>query len=160
MRTSTGQTEDVYNYYHSNSRIKIECAFGEFIMRWGIFWRKLQMDLASVGDIISAAGLVHNFIIDERDTESFLYISSFSHNTLIAEEHTVDHGSDEIPEALVSGNNEPKPRGRPKINDVESKKRGEQMREVIAWTLKSRGMIRPSQPGFKYNSYGMVYMET
>jgi hypothetical protein len=42
----------------------------------------------------------------------------------------------------------------------QSKKRGEQKREVIAWTLKSRGMIRPSLPGFKYNSYGMVYMET
>jgi hypothetical protein len=42
MRTARGQVEDAYNCYHSNSRIKIECTFGEIIMRWGIFWRKMR----------------------------------------------------------------------------------------------------------------------
>ncbi len=71
MRTSRGgQLEDAYSYYHSNSRIKIECTFEEIIMRWGIFWRKMQMGIDSVGNIFSVAGLVHNFIIDERDGES------------------------------------------------------------------------------------------
>ena len=59
--------EDNYNYYHSNCRIRIECTFGELIMRFGLFWRALNMDIESAGDIISAASLLHNFIIDERE---------------------------------------------------------------------------------------------
>jgi hypothetical protein len=34
-----GDAKDTFNFWHSNSRIRIECAFGELIMRWGIFWR-------------------------------------------------------------------------------------------------------------------------
>ncbi len=47
-------------------------------MRWGIFWRSLQFNINQVGDIVAdAAGLVHNFTIDERLEEDTLYISSF-----------------------------------------------------------------------------------
>jgi hypothetical protein len=35
-------------------------------MRWGIFWRTLHFDLQLVGDIVMAAALMHNFIVDER----------------------------------------------------------------------------------------------
>ncbi len=160
MRTSQGQTEDVYNFYHSNSRIKIECTFGEMIMRWGIFWRKLQMDLSFVGDIISVAGLLYNFIVDERGDGKYMdYFSSFSHNSLLSESDDNLSGGGDTPRAMISGNNKPKPPGRPTTKDKkESRDQGRDIRRTIAWTLKSRGLTRPSQPGFKYNSYGMVYM--
>jgi hypothetical protein len=40
-------------------------------MRWGIFWRTLQFDILKVGDIIKAAMLLHNFIVDEREAKGF-----------------------------------------------------------------------------------------
>jgi hypothetical protein len=35
--TMHGSAEDNYNFFHSSSRISIECAFGEVNLRWGIF---------------------------------------------------------------------------------------------------------------------------
>ena len=70
--------EDSYNHYHSNCRIRIECSFGEIVMRWGNFWKTLTFDLEQVGGIISSAGLLHNFIVDERCQEDSLLISTFS----------------------------------------------------------------------------------
>ena len=61
-----GESKDNFNYWHSNARIRVECAFGEIIMRWGIFWRTLKFDLDVNGPIINAAMLLHNFLIEER----------------------------------------------------------------------------------------------
>jgi hypothetical protein len=66
--TAPGSCQDGFNFWHSNSRIRIECAFGEIIMRWGIFWRPLRFKLHHCGDIINAALLLHNFLVNERDT--------------------------------------------------------------------------------------------
>ena len=30
--------EDNFNFWLSNSRICVECAFGELVWRWGVFW--------------------------------------------------------------------------------------------------------------------------
>jgi hypothetical protein len=149
--------EDAYNYYHSNSRIKIECTFGEIIMRWGIFWRTMQiMGIDTVGNIVSVAGLVHNFIIDERDGESMNYISSFSHANLTLEG---DHDVNEMLTATAGGNNEPRPRGRPVINDKWLKQRGTGLRETLTWMLAGAELGGPATKGFKFNQCGMVYME-
>ena len=59
--------EDAFNFYHSSSRIFIECSFGELVMRWGIFWRRLNFSAKRVGLVIQAAMLLHNFIIHERE---------------------------------------------------------------------------------------------
>ena len=116
--------EDCYNYYHSNCRIRIKCAFGEMVMRWGIFWRTLQFDIEQVGDVISSAGLLHNFIVDERCEEDVMFISSFSRLNVQTESGGDNqHGRNtvrgqsassreaELALAIVSDNNEPKPSG-------------------------------------------------
>ena len=43
--TMHGSAEDNYNFFHSSSRISIECAFGEINLRWGIFWSALKYPL-------------------------------------------------------------------------------------------------------------------
>lgn len=48
-----------FNFWHSQCRIKIECAFGLFIMRWKIFWQPLLYDLCSTA-IIHACMRLHN----------------------------------------------------------------------------------------------------
>jgi hypothetical protein len=101
-----------------------------------------------VGDITSVAGLLHrNFIVleDERDGEfSMDYFSSFSHNNLLSESDDNNlGGGDDTPTAMISGNNEPKPPGRPTTKDKESRDQGMDIRRTIAWTFKSRGLTRP-----------------
>ena len=159
MRRAVGQMEDNYNFYHSNCRIRIECTFGELIMRWGIFWRKLQVDLKSVGHVVETAALLHNFIIDERLEQEKAndndYFATFSHSNLRSE-NEVD---DEIPVAIVSDTTQPKPAGRPSLSDTISKEKGKNLRQLICWDLDRNNYKRPKQHGFKYNEYGMVYME-
>ena len=58
--------EDNYNFFHSSSRISVECAFGEIDLRWGIFWRPLQYSLRRNIQIIDACMRLHNFIVDHR----------------------------------------------------------------------------------------------
>ena len=58
--TKPGPVEDTYC-------IRIECSFGEIIIKFGIFWCTLCFDKKQTGDIINAAGLLHNFILEERE---------------------------------------------------------------------------------------------
>ena len=64
--------QDDFNFWHSSSRITIECSFGEIVMRWGILWRKLLFSLKDVGKVINAAFLLHNFIIAMKTEQDHL----------------------------------------------------------------------------------------
>ena len=37
-----GTVEDNYNFFHSSSRIAVECCFREIDLQWGISWRELS----------------------------------------------------------------------------------------------------------------------
>ena len=41
-------TEDAFNFWLPNSRIQIECAFGDVVMRWDILWRKLLFSTSKI----------------------------------------------------------------------------------------------------------------
>ena len=166
---TSSSVEDAYNFWHSNSRIRIECAFGELVMRWGIFWRTLTFDIHRVGKIISAAVLLHNFIVDERiladaniddpDSDDNLF-KSFSYATVdyLDSPQSLDiERNTELPVPLVTDNNEPHVGGRPTEIAQRSKTESYELRKTLTVLLAARGMDRPSQPGFKYNHCGMVY---
>jgi hypothetical protein len=59
-----GTAEDTFNFFHSSSRIVVECAFGEIDLRWGILWRPLQYSLDLTCKVIDACMRLHNFIVD------------------------------------------------------------------------------------------------
>lgn len=61
-----GTAEDDYNYFHSSSRISVECAFGEIDLRWDIFWKPLKFSLTMNCCIIDACMRLHNFIAQNR----------------------------------------------------------------------------------------------
>ena len=69
--TMHGSAEDNYNFFHSSSRIAIECAFGEITLRWGIFWRALKFSLEMNCKIIDVCMRLHNFIVDNRNNDNF-----------------------------------------------------------------------------------------
>ena len=60
----TQQHKDVYNYYLSQLRIRIEMAFGRMTTKWRIFRRPLDVSLAKASDIIMASMMLHNFVIE------------------------------------------------------------------------------------------------
>jgi hypothetical protein len=57
---------DNLNYYLSNCCIVSECAFGEYNMRWGIFWKPLNFGL-EYSQTINACARLHNLIVTRRD---------------------------------------------------------------------------------------------
>lgn len=152
-QTKPRSAEDAYNFYHSSCRIHIECAFGEIVMRFGLLWKTLQFDISFIGDILSAAFLLHNYIVDERghggDTRN--YASAAAAPT------AAPLDIDDVP--MVTDNNEPRSSGRPSGSLPLSRERGKNLRESICTTLHGAKLTRPMQEGFKTNQYGMVYME-
>jgi hypothetical protein len=58
--------EDAFNAYLTQCRLVIECAFGIFVRRWGIFWRPLAHSPAICVRIVMACVALHNAIIDFR----------------------------------------------------------------------------------------------
>jgi hypothetical protein len=59
-------SHDNFNYYQSSTRINIECAFGQLVRRWGIFWRKMEGSLRCINEKVMACILLHNIIREHQ----------------------------------------------------------------------------------------------
>ena len=62
-------TEDNYNFYHSQLRIRVECAFGMIVQRWGILRMAISQNIGvkKVVALVIALAKLHNFCIDESN---------------------------------------------------------------------------------------------
>jgi hypothetical protein len=60
--------KDDYNYYQSQLRMTIECAFGMLVHRWSILRKPMPtgMHLGKVTELTMALCKLHNFCIDEE----------------------------------------------------------------------------------------------
>jgi DDE superfamily endonuclease len=60
--------KDAYNYFHSNCRITIECAFGMLVHRWGILCKPLSgtLPIAKVTAMVRCLCRLHNYCVNER----------------------------------------------------------------------------------------------
>lgn len=69
---TNGGPKDNYNFYHSQLRIRIECAFGMLVQRWGILRMAMPLGLSIKKTIamVNALAKLHNFCIDEVDGSS------------------------------------------------------------------------------------------
>ena len=63
--------KDAYNYYHSQVRINIECAFGILVRRFGLLRRAMPSNLTinKIRALVQAMCKIHNFCIDNDDAE-------------------------------------------------------------------------------------------
>ena len=61
--------EDSYNFFHSQLRIRIECAFGMLVQRWGILRMAMPWNLSviKVVALVVAVAKLHNFCIGESN---------------------------------------------------------------------------------------------
>jgi DDE superfamily endonuclease len=66
--------KDNFNFYHSQLRINIECAFGMFVGRWGILRRALpkSMGLRKVTALTFCLCRLHNFCLTHRENRKQL----------------------------------------------------------------------------------------
>ena len=153
------QARDSFNFHLSSCRIYIECAFGELIMRWGIFWRTLLFDLSKSTRIIKAAMLLHNFIVDHREENEETYFRNFA-VSMNSTQQELTRQTGEMPRAVVTDNNEPARRGRPTASEDRLAKLGNDVRNQLMIKLATHGLKRPLQADMKYNSYGHIYLES
>ena len=121
-----GSAEDNFNYFHSSSRICIECTFGEIDQRWGILWRPLRFSMKHNTQIIDACIRLHNFIVDFREKKQEppplqqMEREVFEDETerfLAVNRDLIDYG-------VFGGEQETQAGGRPSTDDVSSRRIG------------------------------------
>ena len=156
-----GSAQDSFNFWLSNSRIQIECTFGELIMRFGLFWRTLRFDHNKCVHIIRAAALVHNFLVSHREGTDLdkPFFKNLSREDMKESKENCKDSSDEKVVPLVSDNNEPKPRGRKFNADIERQKEGKRIRMNVCTDLAENGLARPVTNRMKVNALGNVYFD-
>jgi hypothetical protein len=69
----SGSKED-YNFYHSQLCIRVECAFGMFVTRWGILRAAMPsgVTIKKTVAMVNVLAKLHNFCIDCMDRTSFV----------------------------------------------------------------------------------------
>ena len=73
--------KDSFNFYHSQLRINIECAFGMLVHRWGILRKAMPMGITvrKTSALVLVLCKLHNFCINERDENIPTPTASDSH---------------------------------------------------------------------------------
>eukprot|EP00970_Alexandrium_tamarense_P017966 scaffold12964_cov117-Alexandrium_tamarense.AAC.1 len=66
--TSRG-ARDNYNYFHSQLRIRIECAFGMFVQRWGMLRTAIPCNVSvpKTISLVLALAKLHNFCLSQDE---------------------------------------------------------------------------------------------
>jgi hypothetical protein len=66
----SGGYRDAYNFFHSQLRIRVECAFGMFVHRWGILRSAIPKGISvrKTTSLVLALAKIHNFCIEQTDT--------------------------------------------------------------------------------------------
>ena len=67
IKNASPGLEDDYNFYLSQLRIIIECAFGILVQRWGILRRPLLCGIEKIPALVTALCKLHNFCIDMQE---------------------------------------------------------------------------------------------
>ena len=57
---------DNFNFYASQCRIRVEMAFGQMVMKWGILQRPCGLNIGNLRWMVQAIGRLHNYAINER----------------------------------------------------------------------------------------------
>jgi hypothetical protein len=162
--------EDAYNFYHSSSRIIVECCFGKIDARWGIFWKPLEFDLDKNIVVIDAAMRLHNFIVNFRDKEKEpadmlqAELDMFDDETVAFMRGDSVSVEDSLLVGIINDDNQQHTNdvGRPSTEEVDIREGGRHIRECISVRLEMEQMSRPDYLGtrknYKTNMFGRVRM--
>ena len=123
----SGGYKDAYNFFHSQLRIRVECAFGMFVQRWGILRSAIPKGITvrKTTVMVMALAKIHNYCIDKQDTnilpmtgaDELRLLSNVVGSVPLDEETDVNNGNADglsrIPRQLIGGSDyfEDVPRG-------------------------------------------------
>ena len=144
-----GTGEDTFNFYHSSSRIVVECAFGEIDMRWGILWKPLRFSLKKSTKVIDACLRLHNFIVDYRESVRSYQVSgnTVGEVDMFLSEVRRSNAEDRSSATGVFGGEEEQRldvrRGRPPMEETVSREDGLVIRDEIKNKIADGNWIRP-----------------
>jgi DDE superfamily endonuclease len=104
---TTGGTKDAYNFYHSQLRINIECAFGRLVARWSILRTAIPMNvtIAKTTALVLCLAKLHNFCINEADAEAINTTRDSTHIMVVGGVELIDSpaASTPLPISLMGG---------------------------------------------------------
>jgi hypothetical protein len=71
----SGGTKDVYYFYHSQLRIRIEFTFGMLTHRWSILRSAIPMNVSirKTVALVLALSKLHIYCIDQNDSSDLMY---------------------------------------------------------------------------------------
>ena len=94
----SNSAKDIYNFYHSQLRINIECAFGILVSRWGILRKPLSSNftMRKIVQLVECLCRLHNFIIDSADEPENPGTSTHEDNL-----NTILHGGFSVGEQVM-----------------------------------------------------------
>ena len=80
------KSKDNYNFYHSQLRIQVECAFGMLVQRWGLLRSAMPRNISvrRVIAMVNALMKLHNYYINVSDPSegmSQILVRDVSHIT-------------------------------------------------------------------------------
>ena len=89
--TSSGP-KDACNFFQSQIRINIECAFGILVSRWGVLRKAIPMNIGikKVCSLVRCLCILHNFCINENIEDSEIDISSNETNDSVPQSSGTD----------------------------------------------------------------------
>ena len=150
-----GEYNDNFNFYHSSSRIVVECAFGEIDMRWGIFWKPLKFSLVRNARVIDACLRLHNFIVDYRLQNLGNGVLNPHLSDLNLHREDIARARAEDPNGahgVYGGEAERRfevRRGRPLLQETEANIAGKQTRDSIRDEISMGNWVRPSSNWYR-----------
>jgi hypothetical protein len=144
-----GTAEDNYNFFHSSSRISVECCFGEVDLRFGIFWRPLKFSLKTNSQIIDACLRLHNFIIENSNVN---FMDSIDKEVFDEECRRFFSIHPDIAEGVDGGDmNDSRP-GRPTRQEANAASVGRDWRDLIRDDIARQGLSRPRTNWYRENN--------
>lgn len=145
--------EDAYNYYQSQVRMNIECAFGMLVNKFGIFWRPMRGGAHRAVALTTACMILHNLCIDDRmGTDApFSAASVRPVERVVHDEHAPPDGRPHFRDAAIVYNADaplpPRPTPPPPAHPVLPRAPATtvaQRRERVASRIARLGATRPS----------------
>ena len=69
FKAVSGGPKDGYNFFHSQLRINIECAFGMLVHRWAVLRKPIpvNIEINKLSSLVRCLCRLHNYCINERD---------------------------------------------------------------------------------------------
>ena len=155
--------EDNYNFFHSSSRIIVECTFGEIDLRFGILWQPLKYLLKFSCSVIDACFVIHNFIVKHREgvstTMNMIDFEVFDEDC--RRFYAVNH---EIPEGVEGGerdlrldrNGNRDRGGRPQRSEAQSTAAGIAWRDSYRDEIQRQRLIRPQTNWYRHRNRVLI----